>query len=395
MNHLTDLIRFYETLTPETLATLDRHYDPQARFVDPFNDVIGLAAIHRIFADMFEKLEAPRFEVLQSYTGSNPNDAMLLWKLHFRSRVMGGATVIEGTTRLRFAPDGRVILHRDYWDAAHELYARIPLLGWPLRAMRRALAAKSPKHTTGTLSAMAIPVLAAVGLSLAPATEATTLDVDVLSVRQLRNDVQIPNTATGTRFSLVDVLAPEEHRAVRLTLVTAGFDTGHQWRFMAAPLTIDGDGTLAGPAKFNGADVTAGSVFATYRFDSYRASYRWPLSQSPFWEWHGGITGKIRDAEITLRQGNVTSSKKNTGFVPLLHLAGEGRHGPWRLSLDTDALASPQGRAIDAGARVGYALSDSIEGFVGGRIIDGGADNDTVYNFARLRQWSMGIRGHF
>ena len=224
---------------------------------------------------------------------------------------------------------------------------------------------------------------------------AATLDVDLLSVRQTRNVVQIPNSTEGSRFSLVDVLGRGPQSAMRATLVARGFEEGQQWRFLVAPLTIDGEGGLDAPVKFQGADFTAGPVFATYRFDSYRATYRWMFARTPFWTWHGGVTGKVRDAEITLRQGAVLSSKKNTGFVPLLHLSGEGQHGNWRFTFDSDALASPQGRAIDLGVRVGYALSGSVETFVGGRIIDGGADNDKVYNFARLQQWSLGLRALF
>jgi steroid delta-isomerase len=37
--------------------------------------------------------------------------------------------------------DGRVVYHRDYWDAAGELYERIPLLGALMRGVRRRLRA--------------------------------------------------------------------------------------------------------------------------------------------------------------------------------------------------------------------------------------------------------------
>ena len=37
---------------------------------------------------------------------------------------------------------GRVAEHRDYWDAAGELYARLPLIGPPMRLLLRMGAAK-------------------------------------------------------------------------------------------------------------------------------------------------------------------------------------------------------------------------------------------------------------
>lgn len=230
---------------------------------------------------------------------------------------------------------------------------------------------------------------------LAPTAFAATLDLDLLSVTQQRNVVQIPNDATGTRFSLVDVLGRDAQAAARATLVFEGFRPGHQWRLMAAPFSLEGDGVLAAPVDFNGARFAAGPVRATYAFNSYRVTYRWPLHESANWSWHGGVTAKVRDAEIALAQAGVSSSKKNTGFVPLLHVAGEGRYGRWRVALDGDALASPQGRAIDLGARLGYALSPGWEAFAGLRVIEGGADNDTVYNFAQLNQLSLGLRARF
>jgi hypothetical protein len=146
MDRLDRLATYFETLSHDSLARLPDHYDETARFVDPFNDVTGHAAIARIFADMFERLDAPRFVVTGRYAaaGETPADeAMLRWEMCFRSRLLGpGEHVIEGTTCLRFGADGRVILHRDYWDAAGELYAKLPILGLPIRAMARRLKAR-------------------------------------------------------------------------------------------------------------------------------------------------------------------------------------------------------------------------------------------------------------
>ena len=50
-------------------------------------------------------------------------------------------TTIRGATHLEFDTDGKVMLHRDYWDAAEELYARLPVLKWLMRALARQAAA--------------------------------------------------------------------------------------------------------------------------------------------------------------------------------------------------------------------------------------------------------------
>ena len=130
------LAHFYETLTLDSLAALDALYAPDARFKDPFNDVVGIAAIAGIFKHMFETVEAPRFEVTtRILTG---REAMLGWDFHLRLR--GQPVVIRGVTHLSFDTDGLVCLHRDYWDAAEELYERLPIIGGLMRWLKRRLA---------------------------------------------------------------------------------------------------------------------------------------------------------------------------------------------------------------------------------------------------------------
>jgi len=41
---------------------------------------------------------------------------------------------------VRFGADGRVTYHRDYWDAAGELYAKLPLVGPLMRFLARKMA---------------------------------------------------------------------------------------------------------------------------------------------------------------------------------------------------------------------------------------------------------------
>ena len=47
-----------------------------------------------------------------------------------------GEQCIHGGSHLRFAPDGRIAEHRDYWDAAEELYAKLPVIGALMRWLR-------------------------------------------------------------------------------------------------------------------------------------------------------------------------------------------------------------------------------------------------------------------
>ena len=134
---LDELVVYFETLTPQSLERLGDFYAPDARFKDPFNDVQGVAAIRRIFEHMYRQVDAPRFVVTDRL--AEGDRAMLVWNFHFVRR--GQPQVIRGATHLRFGEDGRVLIHRDYWDAAEELYMILPGIGWLMRRLRAALAA--------------------------------------------------------------------------------------------------------------------------------------------------------------------------------------------------------------------------------------------------------------
>lgn len=137
------LVQWYEQLTPEHLSRLDVFYAPDARFKDPFNDVRGIAAITQVFRHMFATLEQPRFEVSQQFLQGE--EAVLVWNFHYRMKRWRPSEdrCIHGVTLLHFDPHGRVDLHRDYWDAAEELYEQLPVLGILMRWLRKAASASA------------------------------------------------------------------------------------------------------------------------------------------------------------------------------------------------------------------------------------------------------------
>ncbi len=134
---LQNVITFYETLDAAAVARIGSVYDDDASFKDPFNEVRGVAAIARVFEHMFVQVDAPRFVVLEAV--EQGASAFLTWEFRFRMKRFDIATtqVIRGATHLRFAADGRVAVHRDYWDAAEELYEKLPVLGSLMRWLRR------------------------------------------------------------------------------------------------------------------------------------------------------------------------------------------------------------------------------------------------------------------
>ena len=134
--HLTALIDFFNHTTLENANHLGDFYTADAYFKDPFNEVRGVEKITPIFTHMFTQVDGPRFVV----TGHVLQDeqAFLTWDFLFRmKRFSTDEQCIRGATHIRFANDGRVEFHRDYWDAAEELYEKLPVLGALMRGLKR------------------------------------------------------------------------------------------------------------------------------------------------------------------------------------------------------------------------------------------------------------------
>ena len=131
------VVVFFETLTAASTAELQLLYAPQARFKDPFNDVRGVAAITAIFEHMFVALHSPRFVVTQQVLQGE--QCFLTWEFRFRFKSFQPDTerVILGATHLVFTPQGQISLHRDYWDAAEELYEKLPVVGSLMRWLKK------------------------------------------------------------------------------------------------------------------------------------------------------------------------------------------------------------------------------------------------------------------
>ena len=130
------IVARFENLSVQDLSLLAEIYTPDARFKDPFNEVQGVAAIQRIFAHMFESLDGPRFVIRERIVQGE--QCFLSWDFVFRmKRFSTEEQVIRGGSHLRLAVDGRIAVHRDYWDAAEELYEKLPLLGALMRWLKR------------------------------------------------------------------------------------------------------------------------------------------------------------------------------------------------------------------------------------------------------------------
>jgi hypothetical protein len=251
-----------------------------------------------------------------------------------------------------------------------------------------------PRARVRIAKALAAPCVALAATSALAA--GPQLSVEAQVAWQGRNDVQSPNDGSATRFALDDLTGDGPVVTPRIALLWPIGATRHEVLGLVQPLRIDESGSAGRPIRFEGATFAAGALRARYQFDSWRIGWRYRWIDRPDLVVRLGATAKIRDARIELIQGATRASKDNTGFVPLLHASVERLvANGWSWALDVDALAGGPGYAIDAGAVLRYADSANWVVQGGVRFLDGGADSDKVYAFARFTGLTLGVVRRF
>ena len=225
---------------------------------------------------------------------------------------------------------------------------------------------------------LAFPVLAAENIEM----KRFRFELEGGAVWQTKNDVRIPGD-TGTEFSFKDLTGIGPYAAGRFTFEW-NIRERHGLRFVVAPLRIDGNGTFSQPVSFAGTTFSPGtSTEGKYQFDTYRAAYRYLFLNKNSWRMQVGATILVRDAKIELAQAGLKASDSNVGVVPLLNFATEWAFANrWTAILDFEGLAGGPGRALDLALKVRYDLTDRWNIGGGYRMLEGGVDNDDVYNFS-------------
>jgi ketosteroid isomerase-like protein len=130
------IVALFEAFTPADVERLGAFYTLDARFKDPFNDVQGLPAVQQVYRHMFVALDAPRFVVRDILVQGD--QCFLTWDFlfHFK-RYSRAPQTVRGSSHLKLDAFGLIADHRDYWDAAEELYEKLPVLGGLMRWLRR------------------------------------------------------------------------------------------------------------------------------------------------------------------------------------------------------------------------------------------------------------------
>lgn len=125
---------FYREFSPAWVERLEELYHPDAFFADAFHTFQrDLPGMKRYFRSIPEKLSETRF--LVDGADRIEDGAVVFWRWEFRIWSGDPLRCAPGVTHLRFAEDGRIRHHRDYFDGA-VVYEAMPVLGPVLRLLK-------------------------------------------------------------------------------------------------------------------------------------------------------------------------------------------------------------------------------------------------------------------
>lgn len=206
------------------------------------------------------------------------------------------------------------------------------------------------------------------------------------------NKVRIPSQG-GNEFDLAHDLKMKKNTLFAFR-ARASYTIGkrHVISVLAAPLTIKSSGSFDTDVTYS--DFTYKKelpVEAKYMFNSYRLTYRYLLVAKEKITFGLGLTGKVRHADIALKNAEGMSNYPDLGVVPLINIYVKyDPNKDWSFILEGDGLATPQGRAEDFFAGVAYKFTKHFALKAGYRVLEGGADVPKNYNFSWINYASFG-----
>ena len=197
------------------------------------------------------------------------------------------------------------------------------------------------------------------------------------------NDIR--NGTTGTLFSLKNDFQTPVSPFLRLRVGYLSQGKNH-FSILYAPLKIVETGTLEKDILFDGKNFKANiPIDAVYKFNSYRFTYNRRIMSKDNFKLGLGFSAKIRDAGISLKNSEFLRENFSIGFAPLINLiANWDINQKMGIDLFGEGIAATKGRAIDLSLSGRYCFTKNLQANIGYRLLEGGSNGTSRYNFIRL-----------
>lgn len=127
-----------QSLSPREQDAFFLLVDEDVEFLDPFNHTRGKLAMRSIFSEMFEKLPDVSFDIHHHMTDVENQLVFAHWTFSADNKWTGRIN-FQGMSRLHLNDQAKVDAHFDYWDAASEIYEKLPVLAGLFRMLKAPL----------------------------------------------------------------------------------------------------------------------------------------------------------------------------------------------------------------------------------------------------------------
>lgn len=79
------------------------------------------------------------YQVTIDDTASSGAEHYVRWTMVFSAPKLNGGKPVEsvGMSHIRLNPEGKVVMHQDFWDSGTNIYGQIPVLGGVIESIRR------------------------------------------------------------------------------------------------------------------------------------------------------------------------------------------------------------------------------------------------------------------
>ena len=117
----------------ENLDHVLSFYDEKCYFKDPFHNIQSKKLIRKLFVNMFQTVNNPRFTDLKMV--SDGSIIVISWTFVFERKGKKIESCIKGSSWIQVNEKGYISHHHDYWDSV-ELFQTFKLLRIPLQFIK-------------------------------------------------------------------------------------------------------------------------------------------------------------------------------------------------------------------------------------------------------------------